>query len=544
MATRQYIGARYVIKVYENTQNPESAEWQSGTSYEPLTMVTYQNSSYLSKKAVPSTVGNPADNPSYWVVTGAYNGQIAHLQSEIDNIESIMESGYVNVLTLGVKNDGSEDCSSIINSNSNKPLYFPAGTYRMDSTLHLSHSIKGEGIPKSWKPNKFDGTIFNFTATDSSDAISYTGNANEFCKEIGNISIQLNGTGKGIDLNTSNCTFYIHDVGILNVKNIGIHARPTEGASRFLQVRNVDIWGVYASPTSGSIGIKVESNSYDSIIENAYIMGIQTGIDVQAGYCKIMGGHIWCAGGSNDASYYNATRCINFNASEISICNLYFDSAVVLIGGLGVKATITNCFAYWGGGVELNSSFHQPTLFGNVNVNSVWGVDNFIVSIPFNAFIHAINPNNIKGSPIINGFSLYSTFSYGLAVKCGEKNNSYTIDYKVADGHYAEVARIPYYGSILVNLGNWLMLVTGRGSGNDVEYIKIGTGVNVYFKDAGGYLKIYVYVPDNWYCRVTALTAGCVNPTYTMFNNNRIVYDQQDDTTGLTSAIEKQWINT
>ena len=90
MATRQYIGARYVIKIYENSQVAGSAEWEADTSYEPLTMVTYQNSSYLSKKAVPATVGNPAVNGDYWVVTGAYNGQIAQLQADIDTLQSVV----------------------------------------------------------------------------------------------------------------------------------------------------------------------------------------------------------------------------------------------------------------------------------------------------------------------------------------------------------------------------------------------------------------------------------------------------------------------
>ena len=84
---RQYIGARYVTKIYENSLDPSSAEWEASVTYEPLTMVTYNNSSYLSKKDVPGSVGNPADNPSYWVVTGAYNGQIANLQNQIDNMK-------------------------------------------------------------------------------------------------------------------------------------------------------------------------------------------------------------------------------------------------------------------------------------------------------------------------------------------------------------------------------------------------------------------------------------------------------------------------
>lgn len=84
---RQYIGARYVIKIYQNSTDPSSAEWEQGT-FEPFVLVTWQNSSYLSKKAVPGNIGNPADNPNYWVVTGAYNGQIAALQNQINTINN------------------------------------------------------------------------------------------------------------------------------------------------------------------------------------------------------------------------------------------------------------------------------------------------------------------------------------------------------------------------------------------------------------------------------------------------------------------------
>lgn len=87
MAERQYIGARYVIKIYENSTDPSSAEWEQG-NYEPLIMVTYQKGSYLSKKQVPASVGAPANNPTYWVQTGFYNGQIANLQNQIDAINN------------------------------------------------------------------------------------------------------------------------------------------------------------------------------------------------------------------------------------------------------------------------------------------------------------------------------------------------------------------------------------------------------------------------------------------------------------------------
>ena len=84
----QYIGARYVTKIYENSTDPSSAEWEQNVDYEPLTMVTYNRGSYLSKKYVPATIGNPADNPAYWVKTGDYNGQIADLQRQINNLDT------------------------------------------------------------------------------------------------------------------------------------------------------------------------------------------------------------------------------------------------------------------------------------------------------------------------------------------------------------------------------------------------------------------------------------------------------------------------
>lgn len=88
MSVSQYIGARYVTKIYENSVTPSTAEWEANVNYEPLTLATYNYGSYLSKSEVPANIGNPADNPSYWVQTGFYNGQIANLQNQINALKS------------------------------------------------------------------------------------------------------------------------------------------------------------------------------------------------------------------------------------------------------------------------------------------------------------------------------------------------------------------------------------------------------------------------------------------------------------------------
>lgn len=86
MATRQYIGARYVPKFYENSDN--TSEWRSGVIYEPLTIVTYNGNSYTSKKPVPAEIGNPSSNPTYWAPTGLYSAQVEEIRQRMEEIYS------------------------------------------------------------------------------------------------------------------------------------------------------------------------------------------------------------------------------------------------------------------------------------------------------------------------------------------------------------------------------------------------------------------------------------------------------------------------
>ena len=76
---KQFVGARYVPKF------ASPVEWAASTSYEALTIVTFNNASYTSKVPVPAMVGNPADNPDYWALTGNYNAQVEeYRQTTVD----------------------------------------------------------------------------------------------------------------------------------------------------------------------------------------------------------------------------------------------------------------------------------------------------------------------------------------------------------------------------------------------------------------------------------------------------------------------------
>lgn len=139
MGVRQYIGARYVTKIYENSGDPSSADWEANVNYEPLTMVTYNNGSYLSKREVPANVGNPAANPSYWVQTGFYNGQIASLQAQINAINAAL-SPLTNKEYIVIC-----DSYGMFNNADNRNFYAEA-FYRLGITNYHDFHRSGAGF--------------------------------------------------------------------------------------------------------------------------------------------------------------------------------------------------------------------------------------------------------------------------------------------------------------------------------------------------------------------------------------------------------------
>lgn len=103
MSVRQYIGARYVPKFYENSDN--TSEWRSGVIYEPLTIVTYNGNSYTSKKTVPAEVGNPSSNPTYWAATGTYNQQVEEYRQQVEAVQAEVDENLGTIKTILGTND-------------------------------------------------------------------------------------------------------------------------------------------------------------------------------------------------------------------------------------------------------------------------------------------------------------------------------------------------------------------------------------------------------------------------------------------------------
>lgn len=83
-----YVGARYVPLF--------DGDWSSTKSYEPLTVVYYQEFSYTSKTFVPAGVA--PTNTNYWALSGSFNGQVASLQTQLNDVKNTVQSNYAKMI--------------------------------------------------------------------------------------------------------------------------------------------------------------------------------------------------------------------------------------------------------------------------------------------------------------------------------------------------------------------------------------------------------------------------------------------------------------
>ena len=173
MAVRQYIGARYVTKIYENSLDPSSAEWESGVNYEPLTMVTFNNGSYLSKKEVPGSVGDPAINPTYWVQTGFYNGQIAQLQNDVSSLQGDVSTLQDDVLALGANRRYVVICDSYGgNLNGDGRTFYEEAFHQLGITDYFAYWRGSAGFCQSGTLNFLAVLQDNESAITDKDTIT------------------------------------------------------------------------------------------------------------------------------------------------------------------------------------------------------------------------------------------------------------------------------------------------------------------------------------------------------------------------------------
>lgn len=143
MAVTQYIGARYVPIFFTNPDD-NSNDWKSGIVYDPLTIVTYLNQSYTSKIPVPASVGNPADNPQYWVLTGAYNAQVEQYRQEVEDLSDHVDDvdaaigDFANIVPIMGVLRKTADGWSLLSDSSHQPMHLDAVTLEENGYINIA----------------------------------------------------------------------------------------------------------------------------------------------------------------------------------------------------------------------------------------------------------------------------------------------------------------------------------------------------------------------------------------------------------------------
>ena len=110
---------------------------------------------------------NDGGNGDYYITS---TENVSDHQEELSNglYATLIVGEKINILSLGAKNDGSEDTSNIISSalNKVKTVYFPRGIYKVDNTIALSNgcNLIGEGMNLSMLITDKDKPIIDITS--------------------------------------------------------------------------------------------------------------------------------------------------------------------------------------------------------------------------------------------------------------------------------------------------------------------------------------------------------------------------------------------
>lgn len=542
---RQYVGARYVPKFADPTA------WTSGTSYEALTIVTYNNSSYTSKMPVPATVGNPADNPDYWALTGNYNAQVeeyrqitAQVQSGLnqeiterkalidtdadgnteingrikyaepsvsDGYESIpMVSasgnayrlptvnalkavGNPNPLLYGGYSDGThaDETTAAINSaiENNDTVYFPEGTYLINSTIEITKNTS-----LILDPNAIIMPDTNFTGNW---LLTYNV---ETADNWGNPSPTTIYGGKW------ECNTQVNGIQILGATHITIDhinmrhfllygIQSTSTSAIYIYFSWIGSHYQYTTNYTSSVGISVTSS--DNSFIGVRVFGAWTGFDLQGGGDTLINCHaLWS---SSDSTEYDTS--VGFYLHGIhNLIKCYSDGYATAFKTTGDTEYLTDCWCQWWSGLTGKQVAMETTSFRikgiNLTINfSTTGSSHALLvqtgGTLNDGFVQNLYCNNVSLLEATDVGKLFcQNFSYSLGTVAGIRLNLV----RVTENQvlFTGTGDITTTGEIEITIPSPLSSIwSGTCSTSVALAANASTGFVQIYRNAGGPLHLY-----------------------------------------------------
>ena len=258
---------------------------------------------------------------------------IDELRNEYAGALISAKSEPINVLTLGFKNDGSEDISDLFNTyTAQYQLYFPVGVYRVDKPLQMYNSVYGASSPKTAGRGSVLKAYFDDVQETAIIKIIAVGNGEGI--ELANITLDCDSQDYvgGLDFSPNTNVsgrppFKIHNV-VVNNTGANVYAvkiAPSGWISRSVYVDGLATYGGSEATTGG---IYISQNAGDCMFTNLELMYARCGIRNYGSTNRFYNAQIYCgrANVADPATYYAGAIAFD-NYASIFADNLYLDTA-------------------------------------------------------------------------------------------------------------------------------------------------------------------------------------------------------------------------
>lgn len=253
------------------------------------------------------------------ILMGGLSTDLTTLEQKVDEISDSITAPQ-NALMLGMKNDGSEDCTAIFNNAINDgAIFFPDGVYRFDGNITVKNNVLGTANDRKFRNGSGNGANLIFYNNDS-----YSINI-DTAVSIENINIVASASSCIHITNNSNIPVSIDNITIVNMQSgCAIEIQPSLRNSRAAYITNCEIFG---TADNTAIAIAIRTNAPDCVIIGCEIMGVRQGIINSGGPLLIENCHIWCGqlSGTYRENWWSGTYAVNAVALT-RIINCYFDT--------------------------------------------------------------------------------------------------------------------------------------------------------------------------------------------------------------------------
>lgn len=214
-------------------------------------------------------------------------GKISVLDSQLEHIEN--EIPFLNVLKLGVKNDGTDTTDmlqSVINNNNQATLFFPKGTYVVSKTIRIDNEVSLQ----------FESGAILTTNEELNSLIEYnTSYSSKINRTFKNLVLDGNNKVNTVLNIIGASSLYIDDITVLNPKLIGIDVNSdgiSKGSTHEVYINNCKIVNKIDMTSSyNAIGLLVRTS--DCNFTNIVPVNMKIGIKVVHGANVFTRIHPW-----------------------------------------------------------------------------------------------------------------------------------------------------------------------------------------------------------------------------------------------------------